>query len=272
MSNKLIFLSHIHEEKLLAILLKDAIENEFSGFVDVFVSSDGSSIIAGSNFLKKIESSLINCIGAIYLISPMSVKKNWINFELGAVWVRNVMSIANSLAEIPTLPICHSGMKLSGLPMPLNNLNAIQANEASQLEFAFRSLQTAVGGKGALRTDFDKLAADIVTLERQYTIGSNLKEMFTLMGGDIDPVITHCEMLAQRDPNSSTNINCGFLENNIVQSMKNFEANQLNGIIKVTITSAGMRLGPMGASNGANLALDVPVSLILAHKDQLRAR
>ncbi|MFP9135476.1 hypothetical protein ACLKZ8_21145 [Shewanella algae] len=78
--NKQIFLSHIHEERDLALLIKEAIENEFSGFIEVFVSSDGMSIPAGSNFLKRIEDGLVNCIGAIYLISPISVKRNWINF------------------------------------------------------------------------------------------------------------------------------------------------------------------------------------------------
>ena len=85
MADKLIFLSHIHEESSLALLVKQALENEFSGFVDVFVSSDGTSIPAGANFLKRIEDGLVSCIGAIYLISPNSVKRNWINFELGAV-------------------------------------------------------------------------------------------------------------------------------------------------------------------------------------------
>lgn len=95
MSGKQIFLSHIHEESELALIIKEAIEAEFGGFVEVFVSSNGRSIPAGSNFLKRIEDSLINCIGAIYLISPKSVKRNWINFELGAVWIRNAMSIRN---------------------------------------------------------------------------------------------------------------------------------------------------------------------------------
>lgn len=63
-SNKL-FVSHIHEEKKLAVLIKKAIEEEFSGFVEVFVSSDGNSIPAGSHFLNRIEDSLVNCIGAL---------------------------------------------------------------------------------------------------------------------------------------------------------------------------------------------------------------
>ncbi|EKA7356847.1 toll/interleukin-1 receptor domain-containing protein, partial [Vibrio vulnificus] len=147
---KQLFLSHIHEEKELAILIKEAIENEFSGFVDVFVSSDGISIPAGANFLKRIEDGLVGSIGAMYLISPKSVNRNWINFELGAMWIRNAMSIRGEGREIPTLPLCHSGMQLQNLPKPIDNLNAIVANQASQLEFAFRSIQAAVGGKGSL--------------------------------------------------------------------------------------------------------------------------
>ena len=125
MADKLIFLSHIHEEKDLALLIKNVLEDEFSGFVDVFVSSDGTSIPAGSNFLKRIEGELVRCVGAVYLISPVSVKRAWINFELGAVWVRNIISLRSKRPEIPTLPVCHSGMLPSNLPSPLNNLNAI---------------------------------------------------------------------------------------------------------------------------------------------------
>ena len=130
-AGRLAFLSHIHEESELAILIKKSLEDEFSGFVDVFVSSDGLSIPAGANFLKRIESSLSDCCAALYLISPQSVKRHWISFELGAVWIRNAIHIRESLAEIPTIPICHSGMTPGTLPPPLNNLNAIVASKAA---------------------------------------------------------------------------------------------------------------------------------------------
>jgi hypothetical protein len=68
MADRLIFLSHIYEEKELALLIKQALEQEFSGFMEVFVSSDGASIPAGANFLTKIKDGLVNCVGAIYLI------------------------------------------------------------------------------------------------------------------------------------------------------------------------------------------------------------
>ncbi|CAM7501770.1 TPA: toll/interleukin-1 receptor domain-containing protein [Salmonella enterica] len=182
MSEKMIFLSHITEEKELARIVKDAIEDEFSGFVRVFVSSDGETIKAGQNFLKVIEDGLVECIAAIYLISPVSVQRSWISFELGAVWVRNALSQRNNGPEIPALPFCHSGMSFKELPQPICNLNAIEANLASKLEFAFRSLQSSVGGKGRLKTDFDALASQIVEFERKYTLFDKVKEVLALIG------------------------------------------------------------------------------------------
>jgi hypothetical protein len=123
------------------------VEAEFSGFVDVFVSSDGASIATGTNFLRRIEDGLLNCIAAIYLISPESLGRNWINFELGAVWVRNATNLRASKSEIPAMPFCHSGCVPSGLPVPLNLLSAIESNQASQLSSAFGSMQKAVGGR-----------------------------------------------------------------------------------------------------------------------------
>ncbi len=268
MTEKLIFLSHIHEESALAGLVKQALEEEFSGFVEVFVSSDGTSIPAGSNFLKRIEDGLMSCIGAIYLISPTSVKRNWINFELGAVWIRNIMNLREGKSEIPTLPVCHSGITPNGLPAPLNNLNGIAANQASQLEFAFRSLQSAVGGRGGLKTDFDVLAAQVIALEQQYTLGLNLVKMLSLLGGDKRLLVQHCEQLA---PGLRTTIDCAFLETNVVQALKAFESNELKGYIQVSVNSPGTTFGPLGAVNGAQVKIEIGSSLVLQFKEQLLA-
>lgn len=268
MVEKLIFLSHIHEESALARLVKQALEEEFSGFVEVFVSSDGTSIPAGSNFLKRIEDGLVGCIGAIYLISPTSVQRNWINFELGAVWVRNVINLRDGRPDIPTLPVCHSGLTPRELPAPLNNLNGVSANRASQLEFAFKSLQAAVGGRGALKTNFDALATQIIAIEQQYTLGANLKKMLSLLGGDKRLLVAHCE---QQPQDAQTTVDCGFIETNSVQAIKAFESHELKGRIQVTIDMPGTSFGPQGAVNGANVKILLPVSLVVQFKDLLLA-
>jgi hypothetical protein len=243
MAEKLLFLSHIHEERNLALLIQDALDAEFSGFVRVFVSSDGKSISAGSNFLKRIEDELASCIGAIYLISPASVKRNWINFELGAVWIRNVLNVREGKPEIPTLPVCHSGLTPGELPSPLNNLNGVAANEASELEFAFRSLQTAVGGRGVLRTDFRSLAEKIITLEKEYTLGSNLKKMFSLLSGDIRRMVDFC----QQAPAGQTINFKDRVEAVNITLLKEFEAKELKGHVQIKVGDSFMTPNRFGA-------------------------
>lgn len=261
--SKLIFISHIHEETEAAQAIQRCIEDEFSGFVDVFVSSDGKSIPPGANFLKRIEDALINCAGAVYLISPVSVKRNWINFELGAVWVRNSLSTRNSGPEIPTIPVCHSGMTPSSLPMPLSNLNAITGNNASQLELAFKSIQAAVGGKGSLKTDFDGLAKKIIDYEKRYTMGDNLVKIFTLIGlknSEINQVICHCRALPS---GTKFQLQLGFRDNNLIQALKSLEANELKGCITVNINNPGVSFGTMGAINGGQTDVFVERDLIM---------
>ena len=266
MPGKLVFLSHIHEEAALALILKEAIEAEFSGFVDVFVSSDGTSIPAGSNFLKRIEDGLVGCIGAIYLISPTSVGRNWINFELGAVWVRSVMRIRDGELEIPAMPICHSGMTPGTLPSPLNHLNAVSANQASKLEFAFRSLQAAVGGRGPLKTDFDALAGRVLAFEQRYTIGENLRKMLSLVGGSAQTLVEHCEGLPT---GTTTSIDCGFVETTVLQALRTMEGNELRGHIQIAVEHSGLVFGTLGAVTGANVKISINASLVLQHKTLL---
>jgi len=269
MSNNQIFISHIHEEKDLAILIKQAIEEEFSGFVDVFVSSDGTSIPAGSNFLKRIEDGLVNCIGALFLISPVSVKRNWINFELGAVWIRNAISIRSEGDEIPALPLCHSNMTPSDLPQPIGNLNAIVANKASQLEFAFRSIQVAVGGKGSLRTNFDQLAQKVAAFEREYTLGSTVVGFLKSLSGDMNKLIQHCETLPSGA--STTTLELGFISTELVKRIQDLQDNELAGKIKLTTKNSGMSFGTQGAVNGADASVVIDINLVLEFKDLLKA-
>lgn len=100
------------------------------------------------------------------------------------------------------LPVCHSGVTPSGLPAPLNALNAISATRASDLEFAFESLQRTLGVSGSpLRTDFQNFAASAKRFEDLYTIGEvlarNLHETLTVRD-DVQSLIDHCRNEAKR--------------------------------------------------------------------------
>lgn len=272
--SKLIFLSHIHEEKELALIIQNAIEDEFSGFVTVFVSSDGNTIPAGSNFLKIIEKGLIKCVGAIYLISPMSVKRNWINFELGAVWIRNVTSELENGQSIPVIPLCHSGITVSTLPSPLSNLNAIQGNLASSLEFAFKSIQTAVGGSGRLKSDFPKLEQDIRKIENQYMIGDKVVFLFLLLKINKEQLSEILLSINNMDRNRLYTMTLGVLSNEVINQIKDLQNSALKNHIELIVTGmSGMFFSSNGGNlNGAEVSLKINTSLLIDHLSLLRNR
>lgn len=57
-SKPLLFISHITEEKELAITFKDLVESQFLGMLEVFVSSDENSIGMGQHWLDNITKAL----------------------------------------------------------------------------------------------------------------------------------------------------------------------------------------------------------------------
>jgi hypothetical protein len=103
--------------------LKKLIEDSFVGAVNIFVSSDSSSNGVGERWLDNITNSLKLCVIAILLCSRESINRPWLNFEAGAVWMRN----------ISVVPICHSGLCRTELPIPLSLLNAIEIKSQEEL-------------------------------------------------------------------------------------------------------------------------------------------
>ncbi|QDW50282.1 toll/interleukin-1 receptor domain-containing protein [Burkholderia sp. KBS0801] len=274
----LIFISHIHEEGALAKLFKDTLETEFGGFVEVFVSSDhegiarGPGISAGSHFVEAVESGLVNCIAAFYLISPKSVRRPWVNFELGAVWCRGAVQKASGGDRIMALPVCHSGVTPSGLPAPLNALNAISATRASDLEFAFKSLQRALGVSGSpLRTDFDGFAAGTKRFEDLYTIGEVLARNMLVtvpIRDDVERVIDHCRNEAKRGGKKFT-ISIPAAQQAISDAWSESVRDQLSGKVSITIQNGGLGLGPTGAYSVCDIALTLDPNLIVEHADTI---
>jgi len=114
-----IFISHISEEKNLAIIFKEWIETTFLGQLSVFVSSDPESIPAGNKWLEDITSALQESKLLIILYSPLSKNRPWINFDTGCGWIKN----------IPIIPICHSGLKPNQIGQPISSFHGLEMED-----------------------------------------------------------------------------------------------------------------------------------------------
>jgi hypothetical protein len=168
MANSLVFISHITPEKEIAIEFKALIETHFLGMIDVFVSSDGETIQMGQKWLDSISGALKACAVEIVLCSPISVNRPWINFEAGAGWIR----------DIPVIPLCHSGMTPSDLPIPLNMLQAAKATDVAALKLVFPVLAAAIGAKTPA-VDFSAFIEKVRDFERRYTFWTKVNEAFS---------------------------------------------------------------------------------------------
>jgi hypothetical protein len=101
------FISFIHDEILIANGVKALIE--LTGR-SVFMSS--ASINAGQDWLDEIRTAMEHSKAVLLFLSPVSVKKSWVNFEAGAAW----------LAQRTILPICYGGLGKGDLPEPYRSL------------------------------------------------------------------------------------------------------------------------------------------------------
>lgn len=162
-SKKLVFISHINEESELAIILSDHIKSAYLGMLDTFVSSDGTSIPAGTKWFDAISEALSNSAVQISLCSPTSIKRPWINFEAGCSWIRN----------IPVIPLCHSGLQKGQLPVPISLLQAGDMDNEADLKTAFTTLSTTLGCSQPT-VDYASITTKIKAFSRKYTYTTSM--------------------------------------------------------------------------------------------------
>jgi hypothetical protein len=168
MGKAIVFISHICEEREIAVAFRELVASSFPGMIDVFVSSDEHSVAMGQKWLNNITEALQICSVEVILCSPHSVDRPWINFEAGAGWIR----------DIPVIPLCHSGIEPSTLPLPLNLLQAAKAGEVASLQLIFPVLAQAIGAQ-VPKVDFSEFVAKVKQFESAYTFWNECNASFT---------------------------------------------------------------------------------------------
>jgi hypothetical protein len=134
-AGKLVFVSHISEEGEVAGWLKETLNRDFLEIFEVFVSSDTESINAGSEWLDSVRTALDRARIVCALCSSASVSRPWVNFELGAAWMRGT----------PIIPVCHSGLTPRELPAPLSIPQGLTLSEPGGIERLYRRLADEFG-------------------------------------------------------------------------------------------------------------------------------
>lgn len=162
-----IFVSHIHEEKEVAIGFKTLMEDRFLGIFTVFVTSAPEDNAPGDNWLTNIETALTDCSMLVLICSPYSIGRPWLNFEAGAAWVR----------RIPAIPLCHSNLTPSQLPLPLKLLNGVSATNPDELSIIIPRFAKIAGSREPV-IDFGPFAAKIRNFESKYLFWNRCNKAF----------------------------------------------------------------------------------------------
>lgn len=254
MTKPKVFISHITEERHLAELVKAQISKDFLGMLDVFVSSDQVSITVGSKWLTEIDEALKAAQIELILCSRDSVRRPWVNFEAGAGWVKG----------IPVIPVCHTGMRPVDLPIPLNMLQGIAANEQSGWQSVYELLAAKLGS-AVPSSDFTKLVSEIRAFEHDYGL---LREVTTAVRA---LVVLLPDLKQVFKPAPQHRAAAGDVADLVLDKMRpHLELLQTKGMLAYATGSNKMVFGSTGGGNVIELKIEVqPSYYALASKVEL---
>jgi hypothetical protein len=169
--DNVVFLSHTHEERELALLIKSYVEESVPK-VRCFVSSDATSIEKGANWLESLKWAVGKSKVMLVLCSYGSIGRFWVSFEVGAAWLQGITII----------PICHSAFRVTDLPIPLSLWQACNLDGASLRGLSDRIAKAYSTKDITLSTkmlDVSEIVVRATSVEREYFRTSNPQGVFT---------------------------------------------------------------------------------------------
>lgn len=134
-----LFISHATSDAEFANAVKQEIEKVFANGVKVFCTGSPGAIPVGQDWLSDIEEKLGVAQAIIAIVTPVSIERPWLWFELGATWLKG------RKGECRIYPLCAPEVDLSSLPSPLDRLQALSMGRAADLKLLFEALITQFG-------------------------------------------------------------------------------------------------------------------------------
>lgn len=124
-----LFLSHAAADRDLAEYLELTARRCISG-IDVFRTTRTGQIPGGREWLGVIRNHLLSADRFLILLTPASIRRPWIWFEAGAIWVRG----------LPFVPALAGGLTPSDLPEPLKSLQLLSLESPTEAAQALLEL------------------------------------------------------------------------------------------------------------------------------------
>jgi hypothetical protein len=134
-----LFISHATSDGEFANAVKQEVEKVFANGISVFCTSSPGAISVGSDWLSSIEEKLGVASAVIAIVTPVSIERPWLWFEIGATWSKG------RAGGCRIYPLCAPEIQLSRLPSPLDRLQALSMGKATDLKLLFETLISQFG-------------------------------------------------------------------------------------------------------------------------------
>jgi hypothetical protein len=127
---KRVFFSHATSDRTLARTIREQILDLTEEPVEIFLSTRPGHIPAGKEWWLIIQRELKTADGYIVLLTPESVNRPWVVFEIGAAWMTGRRM----------LTVCTSDLDRDSLRMPLANFQVYSLEEPEEAESVLKLL------------------------------------------------------------------------------------------------------------------------------------
>lgn len=170
-----VFISHITEEKAVALELQRYLRLAFGEGFLVFVSSDPRSIGGGRAWWNHIRQNLKTVKVVLVLLSNESAAREWINYEAGV----------GGGAEACVIPVAIDGYSLSQFDFPLKGF---QGRSVEDLEGLLGDIEREMGLRAA-QLDQKQYETDIAAAAGRIIRRGITLEPFLEMGDGANPLL-----------------------------------------------------------------------------------
>ena len=196
MTKPIIFFSHSSKDKAILSKLKKKIDRMTGNSIDIFLSSDGQSIPFGRNWVSKMEEALNSASLMFVFVSPNSLTSNWIYFEAGHAYSK----------DIDVVPVGIMGIDLGSIQPPLGLLQGFNLDKkdalANIISIINKTCETSFEG------DFEEEAFNQIFTPNSY---QNLQTPISSI--EYQLISNSLELGKLAKQLQSENIECNYFEN-----------------------------------------------------------
>lgn len=150
-SKNTVFLSHAVEDASVAQAIKTEIDKVFGNGLTVFVSSIPGAISPGADWFNSIRERLLATDAFFVLLTPNSIERQFVWFEIGFSWYRR------DNKECEMYALCTPPIDPGRLPEPLCRLQATSLSNEDQTRAFFKKLIEQFGLGNLDTLEFHKI-------------------------------------------------------------------------------------------------------------------